>query len=352
MTEEKNKKKQVLFVVDDVKTAQFRYRLQNVIEALGRSSKWKGEWTLTKDASTEKLNDVGLVVILRQTAKDKKILDLISAAHGRKIKVLFDLDDLIFDFRDLTILMSATNSKNLLYWMGYVWGIRRIAKKVDGFVTTNDFLAEKLKRSFKKKCVVIPNSLNAAQVEMAEKCLKNKKQDEFVIGYFSGSPTHTKDFKMVEPAIIRFLDAHRDARLKLVGMMELSTAVRERKGQVERIGLLDYLEQMKSMAETTVNIAPLTVNDFTNSKSELKYFEAAVVETVTVASPTYAFLQAIEDGENGFLAEPDEWYEKMEYLYNNSKKRQEVAKVARMDVLKKYYGKEFLKRVEEAYEKF
>ena len=93
-------------------------------------------------------------------------------------------------------------------------------------------------------------------------------------------------------------------------------------------------------------------NDFTNCKSELKFFEAGLVETTTIASPTCTFKKAIIDGENGFLAEADEWYDKLEYLHNHPKKNKEIAEAAREYALKHYTGKEFLKEVEGAYDYF
>ena len=50
---------------------------------------------------------------------------------------------------------------------------------------------------------------------------------------------------------------------------------------------------------------------FTNCKSELKYFEAAVVGTVTIASPTFTFARAIDDGKNGFIANSYDWLRKI-----------------------------------------
>lgn len=347
-------KKVVLYVVEDTKSAQFRYRVKNIIEALKGSEEWAARWVLRSDFTDADFLGVDLVVILRQTGKDKKILDCIRKAHENNLKVLFDLDDLVFDYKNLPVLMRGTNSKNVAYWTGYIWGIRKIATKVDGFITTNDFLAKKLERSFGKIVKVIPNSLNSEQIKVADESLEEKKHDGFVIGYFSGSPTHTKDLRLIEPEIFRFLDEHKDAKLRVVGYMELSFEMQERvkNGQVEACGLVDYLEQIKMMAKVDVNIAPLVVNDFTNCKSELKFFEAAAVETVTIASPTYTFEKAISDGENGFLAHPGEWYDKLEYLYNNTKERQKIAKAAREYALKHYYGKGFLKEVKEAYNFF
>ena len=206
--------------------------------------------------------------------------------------------------------MKSTNSKNVVYWIGYLWGVRRIAGKADGFICTNEFLAGKLKRSFDKPVKVIPNSLNQAQVEVSERCVADggKKHDGFMVGYFSGSPTHAKDFAMVESELVCFLKEHEDAKLLVVGYMKFSPEMREMisVGKVEVHELVDYLELQELMAGVDVNIAPLVVNDFTNCKSELKFFEAAAVETTTIASPTYTFKKAITDGENGFLAQPGE----------------------------------------------
>ena len=346
--------KKVLYIAENVESAQFRYRVKNVAEALDSSTEWQAKWVLASDIDSVKLDSIDLVVILRQTAKDKKILDFVDLAQNCGIKVLFDLDDLIFDYRDILALLKGTNSKNVVYWMGYILGIRRIAKKVDGFVTTNDFLAKKLKRSFNRPVKVIPNSLDDAQVEAADECIKDKEHKGFVIGYFSGSPTHVRDLRMIEPEIFKFLDEHNDAKLRIVGFMEPSHEMKKRikNGQVEILKFMDYLEQLKTMSKVDVNIAPLVISEFTNCKSELKFFEAAAVETTTIASPTYTFKKAISDGKNGFLAQPGEWYDKLEYLYSNPSENQKIAKAARKYALENYHGKKFAKEVEEVYNLF
>ena len=39
----------ILYVAEDTESAQFRYRVRNVAEALGGSSKWKVEWVLKNE---------------------------------------------------------------------------------------------------------------------------------------------------------------------------------------------------------------------------------------------------------------------------------------------------------------
>ena len=354
----KRSHKNVIYIVENVKSAQFRYRVKNVADSLEQSD-WECTWVVKKDLGKLDLSVVDLVIILRQTDKNGALKRLIEQIHGMGKKVLFDLDDLVFDYRDLRLLKESVQEKNWLYWSGYVGGIRRVAKKVDGFICTNEFLAGKLKRSFRKSVKVIRNSLNKEQVEISEKFVKKKDvrkiaNSGFSIGYFSGSPTHTKDFAMVESDLIRFLKSHDDVKLKIVGYMELSKEMRQLKGlgKVELVQTVDYLRLQGLMSKVDVNIAPLVINDFTNCKSELKFFEAAVVETTTIASPNYSFKKAISDGENGFLAKPGEWFDKLEYLYNHPEENRKIALAAKKYALKHYYGKEFLKEVEEAYDYF
>lgn len=359
-------KKIVIFIVEDLDSAQYRYRCYNVI-SVANNAEWATVVFLSSEMQfVEKmLGKISIAVIMRQAAKNNILIDFVKLCKLNDVKVLFDLDDLIFDYRDLFALMVGVNGRNPIGWLGYIWGVRRIAKRVDGFICTNEFLAQKLERSFNKPVKVIRNSLNHEQIEVSEKWVKKKndrqktekvmgKSRKFSVGYFSGSPTHVKDFRLVEDDLIRFLENHDDAVLKVVGYMSFSARMKKMidAGRVETIDVVDYLRLQGLISKVDVNIAPLVINDFTNCKSELKFFEAAAVETTTIASPTYAFKKAISDGENGFLAQPGEWYEKLEYLHEYPEKNMKIAKKAREYALKHYYGKEFLKEVEAAYDYF
>ncbi|MBR3594745.1 glycosyltransferase [Candidatus Saccharibacteria bacterium] len=346
----------VLYLYEDSNTPQYRYRIQNPLSACeSGSQKWRalafGRNEL--DELRAQLSSARLLIVERQTAKNNVIPNLIKEAQRLGIKVVFDLDDLIFDYHDIGLIKSSTREKSILYWAGYIWGIRRIAKRADGFLTTNDFLAQKIKRTFKKPVAIIPNSLNAEQISASEKYLKSQKpHDGFTLGYFSGSPTHTKDFQLIEPEIIQFLENHDDAKLKIVGYMEFSPRAKALldSGRIEFEPPVDYLKLQEKIADVDVNLAPLVENDFTNCKSELKFFEAAVVETTTIASPTFAFKNAIEDGKTGFLAQPGEWLAKLEYLYSHPAKNHQIALAAKAYCLKTYHGKTFLAQVEKAYD--
>ncbi len=142
--------------------------------------------------------------------------------------------------------------------------------------------------------------------------------------------------------------------LRIVGSMNLpqkaSPFVNNK--QIISTSPVDFRKLQRLMSEVDVNIAPLVDNDFTNCKSELKFFEAAAVETTTIATPTYAFKNAIKHGETGFLCQPGEWYDTILDLYKHPAKNRKIALAAKDYCLKQYYGPQFLKEVEKAYDYF
>jgi SAM-dependent methyltransferase len=84
-----------------------------------------------------------------------------------------------------------------------------------------------------------------------------------------------------------------------------------------------------------VNLAPLEVgNPFCEAKSELKLFEAALVDVPTIASPTGPYRRAIRDGETGFLAAtPRAWKDALTQLVEDPMLRRRVAHAARREAL-------------------
>ena len=353
----KTEPRHLIYLYENPESAQFRYRVWNPFWACKEGSqKWRSI-IFSKDEISdlyEKLPTAEMLIVERQTAKNNQIPNLIKKAKQLGLKVVFDIDDLVFNYRDINLIKATTHEKSFAYWAGYIWGIRRIAKRVDAFLATNEFLAKKLKHSFEKPVAVIPNSLHAIQVIHSDTkhLQKIKPHKGFVLGYFSGSPTHAKDFGLIEPEILKFLQKHDDAKLKIIGYMDFSPRAKALldSGRIEFQNPVDFERLQDEIAKVDVNLAPLVNNEFTNCKSELKFFEAAAVETTTIASPTYAFKKTIKEGKTGFLARPGEWYKKLEYLYNNPEENHKIALAAKKYCLETYHGKKFLTQVEEAYD--
>ncbi len=357
----KNSKKVALYFVKGPDSSTFRYRCFNTYQATLNSNEWQAVFFYRNEIKEvhELISKSDLVVLGRQCRWDSVVKSVVDEAKTNGVPVVFDLDDLVFDKKYLSVVMNTIGEfSSLDYWIPYFMDINQTAKNVDGFIVTNEFLGEKIKESFGKPYKVIRNSLNDEQMAASNVYLgmKDELKDagHFVIGYFSGSPTHVNDLEVALPEILAFLKTHDDAILRVVGLMDFDARSFQliRDGRIEFVSPVDFRKLQRLMASVDVNIAPLVINDFTNCKSELKFFEAAVVETITIASPTYTFEKAIKNGENGFLAQQGEWYDRLNYIYNNSDKSRAIARKAREYAIKHYCGAEFLNEVVGTYDYF
>lgn len=352
----KEGKKLALYFVEKPDSSTFRYRCYNTFTATRNSRKWQAVYFFKNEIKTveELLPKSSVLIFGRQSGQEKLVTRLVELAHQNNLKSGLDIDDLVFDMKYLDMMLDTIGEKvNQSYWLAYFASVQAMARQMDFFITTNQFLVDKLQGSYDKPCVVIKNSLNSEQVSASRAyCMRKVSHHNFILGYFSGSPTHAKDFATAEPGIIKFLHTHDDTVLNVVGFMRFSDETKKlvSAGRIKFLPMVDFRKLQRLMSEVDINLAPLVENDFTNCKSELKFFEAAIVETPTIASPTYAFKHAIKDGKTGFLAKPGEWFDKLEYVYNHREEAQKIALAAKDYCLETYYGKNFLAQVEEAYD--
>lgn len=357
----KRGKKIALYYAKAPDNTTFRYRVYNVFQITKQSRTWQAVFFFKDEINKikEVLPKADLLVLSRQSRWGGTVEQLEKCAKNNSIPILFDLDDLVFEKKYMDTVMNVIGeNNNYSFWIPYIDKLFETAKRCDGYLATNDFLANKLSETFGKPCKIIRNSINEEQLAASNAYLalkhKEKARDGFSIGYFSGTPTHKNDLAVALPEIIEFLKKHPDTTLKITGYMDLDDNVMELLA-AERIVFLpvvDFRKLQYRMSEVDVNIAPLVKSIFTDCKSELKFFEAAIVETTTIASPTYTFSKAITNGKNGFLAWPGEWFDILERLYEDRELNRAVAKKARKYAIEHYCGKDFLKEVESSFNFF
>jgi len=181
---------------------------------------------------------------------------------------------------------------------------------------------------------------------LARKLWSRTRDDLFRIGYASGSLTHQRDFMDVAPAVARILRERSDVRLVLFRNADCGTTldVREFAALAESADSIEWRELVpvralpNELARFDINLAPLEVdNVFCESKSELKYTEAALVGVPTIASPTGPYRHATHGGKTGLLASSgDEWYEALSRLLDDPALRAELGAAAFRDALARY----------------
>ena len=265
---------------------------------------------------------------------------------------MFDVDDLMTDPELAQIgIIDGIRSMNLTEK-----GVKCHFKKIQRTMVLADFcsaptreLAAHIRRS-QLPAFVLPNGYDQNTYSLSRLAVRKRRaavsDGLFRIGYATGSRTHQADFAVAADALARILRECPHCRLVLfkdeygspVLMSEEFPQLKEVGSQIEWRSLVPIKGLPEELARFDINLAPLAVgNPFCEAKSELKYFEAALVEVPTIASPTGPFARAICEGSTGFLAaQPQEWYEALRRLVDDPELRHRVGKAAYRDVIWPY----------------
>lgn len=292
------------------------------------------------------------ILILQRVSWDACAEELIEIAKRQKSIILADIDDLIFlpesyqwidspDFSDpiRLRLYQQTLIKNSI-----------TLEHCDGVLTSTEFLASQVTQLHKPVWVHRNGfSLEMALLSAKTRTRKSANDDHVILGYASGTPTHNRDFALIQPVLRGLLGRYPNVRLALAGHLTAQYEWGESAKQVQRIPFVPWQKLPEVLSTFSVNLAPLRVdNPFSHSKSEIKFMEAALLGIPTVASPTQAFQHAITSGNNGYLARTsEEWEEILENLINSPELRTKIGQEARNYTLENYSPKKRAKQIVE-----
>lgn len=340
-------RKTVGFLYPKFDSSTFRYRGYNVCESLEYSIEWSGMYFQISDLDSlmKDLDFIDIMVIIR-CSWEPEIEVFINTLHSQGKKVCYDIDDLVYHPKYMPLVIDTLGLDRELEWKFWFDLTSRnllIAEMCDAYITTNEYLAGHLKADFNGECYILKNYLNWIQEEVSneyfEKKMETSSTGNFEIGYFSGSPTHIKDLLRIMPEIEEFMKQHDDVRMKIVGYMDLPSEydylVKEKK--ITYVPFQTFVGLQYEQARVDLNVVPLVNNVFSNCKSELKYFETAIVGTPTCATPSFTYKSAIRDRENGYLCEKGEWIQAFEEVYENRDDK-EFMKLIREEALRQYSG--------------
>jgi glycosyltransferase involved in cell wall biosynthesis len=267
--------------------------------------------------------------------------EVLRYARGVGMRVVYDIDDLVFDpgFAARIDGVAAMGPIERRQTVAAMSRRRRLLLACD-LVTVSTTPLARAVAQLGRPSAVVPNTLNTAQLRLAANLARQPcaEREHIWLGYFSGTPTHRRDFAVCEPALLALLRRYPEVRFRAVGHLDLGAQWEGYGDRVERIGMLNPDDLLRLIAETDINLAPLEAgNPFCEGKSELKFFEAAIVGVPTVASATEPFLAAIEDGVSGLIARhPDDWQEAIECLLLSASRRREMGTAAKLRALLRY----------------
>jgi glycosyltransferase involved in cell wall biosynthesis/SAM-dependent methyltransferase len=331
----------VILVSGEPETPGHQYRVVRLAEAIDQLG---GRATVldVPQAAGPRIGDLvdADVVILWRATWTADVKQVVRRAWQAGARVVFDVDDLMVD-PDMATLdtIDGIRTQGLteeavrdMYAL-----VRRTAEAADACICTTSELAAPLRR-IGKVTHVVPNGFDDdtfVRSRLAVRVRAAGVDDGLCrIGYAAGSRTHQRDFAVLAEPLAEVLRAHSHTRLVLFrGAFDLDEfpMFDDLCDQVEWRDIVPLAELPIELARLDVNLAPLEVgNPFCEAKSDLKYFEAALVDVPTVASPTGPFRRSIVDGVTGFLADaPEEWRSALDKLVVDPELRRAVGRAAR-----------------------
>ncbi len=325
----------VLFVSAQPETRGHIYRVEHHTAAL-QAGGLRARWCALDAFAAEDLAGVTLVVLFR-AAWDARVAALYAACRARGIRVAFDIDDLVFEpeymrepYFDYLRTLNPTGRER---WSANVAGWRQSLLAADCALVSTPPLAAAAEK-LGKPAAVWPNGISFRMIEEARRLATRPGPDAggIRIGYASGAPTHQKDFAQIAAPLADVLAERPGVSLTIVGYLDLAEfpELTKHAARIETRLLLPHQELGAEYARFDINLAPLEVgNPFCEAKSELKYFEAALLQVPTVAAATAPYAAAIESGNNGLLARDEaEWRNCLFALIDDPDTRQRMGRTA------------------------
>ena len=316
-----------------------RYRVSNLSAALRRHGV-RSSVVPSDGFDAAQLEACGTVVLCR-VAWDDGVAAEVARLRESGTRIVFDVDDLVFDPSRVGLTSPGPNQ---VAPRRHLFGrYRETLIEADAVTVSTAPLRDEV-AALGRPVAVVPNNLGLDLLERwgdptvarARRDARDGDPGAVRIAYLSGTATHVQDVREMAGALADVLRAHPAAELHVVGPVELPSVLDGLR--VVRHPLQRYHDLFALLATMDVNLAPLELeNDFTDGKSELKVFEAALLGVPTVASPTRPYAAAIDHGRTGMLAATaDAWGEALGALSGDAALRTALGAAARADLVPRF----------------
>jgi len=257
------------------------------------------------------------IFVFHRPSYEKKLLDAVGEINDLGLSLFADYDDLIFSqkyalesslyknkraTKEECLNIFKNNEKALFLFKNFIVSTRPLREKI-------------LELDSSLSVSVVSNAISEDvinRLEIQKEFYAPLKTDKIIISYLSGTASHDKDFEIVEDVLSNLLLKYKNKiELQIVGPLSYN---RKKLQDALHIPYVDYECLGKLIAKTDINIAPLEINNFTNCKSGLKFFESGLLGVPSVVTPIDD-MKRFEDS-NGitYASSKEEWHEELEKL--------------------------------------
>lgn len=328
--------RRVLFVAG-IEGSPLHYRVHQKIEQLAL---YGVDSVLRRYSDPRLLRDLDradAVVVYRSPAT-RELVRFVREARHRDLPIRFDVDDLIFDpglaERLPTIAHLPRREREL--WVDGVRRYRETLLECGAGIASTEEIARQMAH-LGVPALVHRNGVDTPLAVVSERARRQRgsrlrtPDDPFVLGYSSGTTTHDADLALVGEVLSDFLGRHPDVRLVLGGPLAPPPSVERDGSRVERLPFVGWERHPDRLTTFDLNLAPLIPGLFNESKSSIKWSEAALVDVPTLASASEPFRESVVHGETGLLApDADAWAKCLEAAYADPEHLARLGRRARL----------------------
>jgi len=305
-------------------------------------------------------------VIFYRVPAIPSVIKAINATNIEGIPSIYDVDDLIFDvnlFPPSLESYAGQISREVHGQLTVDTNLTEHAIKMCEFgIASTSSLAEHMKRYVRSGQVsVLFNGLSAVHnrnIGLSESMPRKIEEGlPVTIFYGSGTKAHKDDFhNIVEPVFCRIHEKYGDSvRFLVMGHISMTGMLKNLGNSLTLIepvsDIESYWEILRSEAD--INLAVLTSNEVTDTKSEIKWLEAGMFGIPSVVSSTATYQEVVKHESTGFICEgSDDFYNCLELLIESPDTRVKIGANAKADILSNYNVETQSKKLSQAIQRF
>jgi|GEM_PF-340562 len=288
-------------------------------------------------------------VIFYRVPSVPEMIRAINATNVEGIPSIYDVDDLVFDekyFPPPLSTYAGQISKEVHGSLTVDLPLMEHAISMCeyGLASTSSLATHMAKFVRSGQVEILRNGLSTAHlrnVAQHEADNISKSQSPITIFYGSGTRAHKNDFHdIVEPALVKLHEKYGDKiRFLIMGHITMTESLESLGDTLELLEPVSdievYWDIMRSEAD--INLAVLSSTEVTDTKSEIKWLEAAMFGIPSVVSSTASYKEVVEHGETGYIGtDSNDFFASIDLLINDEALRERVGQKAKDTVLSRY----------------
>ena len=236
---------------------------------------------------------------------------------------------LVYDFDDSIWLGDTSDANKKLRWLKYPGKIAKIISISDMVFAGNKYLAN-YASYYNSNIKIVPTTIDT---EEYKRYPSSRRTDGKIAIGWTGSITTIKHFEFAIPILTKLKEKYGDKLvIKVIGDKNYVHKDLDIKGQG-----WSKENEISELSSFDIGIMPLPDDEWTKGKCGLKGLQYMALGIPAIMSPVGVNTEIIKDGVNGFLADKEaEWVEKISFLIDHEKERNQMGDEARKTILEHY----------------